>query len=180
MTLEDVVQTFSKLVLTPQHETIREALRIVEPKVEDLVPVPAYYRSRLGREAPGGVVLRLRGVEDRVPIGSMGDGMWHMLGLALSIANADRGVLLIDDIDTGLHYSAMEGMWRMLSEAAAARSVQVFATTHSRDCWESLATIAEGDGGNVTIQRIDRRRSEAVTFSREAIVAAAERNIEVR
>ena len=180
MTPEDVVQTFSKFVLTPRHETIRQALRIVEPNVEDLAPVPAYYPARFSRDAPGGVVLRLRGVEDRVPIGSMGDGMWHMLGLALSIANADGGVLLIDEIDTGLHYSVMKGMWRMLSKAATARSVQVFATTHSRDCWESLAAIAQGDGGDVSIQRIDRSRGEAVTFSREAIVVAAERNIEVR
>ena len=179
MTPGDVVRTFSKLVLTPRHETIRQALRIVEPTVEDLVPI-ADYSTRLNRAAPGGVVLRLRGVEDRVPIGSMGDGMWHMLGLALSIENADGGVLLIDEIDTGLHYSVMEGMWRMLSKAATARSVQVFATTHSRDCYESLAAIAQDDGGDVTIQRIDRSRGEAVTFSREAIVAAAERNIEVR
>lgn len=180
MTPDDVVQTFSTLVLTPRHDTIREALRIVEPNVEDLAPVPVNYRTRFSRDAPGGVVLRLRGVEDRVPIGSMGDGMWHMLGLALAIANADGGVLLIDDIDTGLHYSVMEGMWRMLSEAATARSVQVFATTHSRDCWESLAAIAQGNDCDVTIQRIDRSRGEAVTFSREAIVVAAERNIEVR
>ena len=179
MTPGDVVRTFSKFVLTPRHETIRQALRIVEPNVEDLVPI-ADYRTRFRRDAPGGVVLRLRGVEDRVPIGSMGDGMWHMLGLALSIANADGGVLLIDEIDTGLHYSVMQGMWRMLSKAATARSVQVFATTHSRDCWESLAAIAQGDGGDVTIQRVDRSRGEAVTFSREAIVVAAERNIEVR
>ena len=179
MTPGDVVRTFSKFVLTPRHETIRQALRIVEPNVQDLAPI-ADYRARFSRDAPGGVVLRLRGVEDRVPIGSMGDGMWHMLGLALSIANADGGVLLIDEIDTGLHYSVMKGMWRMLSKAATARSVQVFATTHSRDCWESLAAIAQSDGGDVTIQRIDRSRGEAVTFSREAIVVAAERNIEVR
>ena len=181
MTPEDVVRTFSKFVLTPKHETIRQALRIIEPSVEDLVPVPiGAYRTRFGRDGPGGVVLRLRGVEDRVPIGSMGDGMWHMLGLALSIANADGGVLLIDEIDTGLHYSVMEDMWRMLSRAATARSIQVFATTHSRDCYESLAAIAQDDGSDVAIQRIDRGCGEAVTFSREAIVAAAERNIEVR
>ncbi|WP_420450138.1 AAA family ATPase [Candidatus Palauibacter sp.] len=179
MTPRDVVRAFSKFVLTPRHEIIRQALRIVEPKVEDLAPI-ADYRTRFSREAPGGVVLRLSGVEDRVPIGSMGDGMWHMLGLALSIADADGGVLLIDEIDTGLHYSVMEAMWRMLSKAASARSIQVFATTHSRDCYESLAAVAQGDGVDVTIQRIDSSRGEAVTFSREAIVAAAERNIEVR
>ena len=179
MTPQEVVRTFSKFVLTSRHETIRQALRIVEPNVQDLAPV-ADYRARFSRDAPGGVVLRLRGVENCVPIGSMGDGMWRMLGLALSIANADGGVLLIDEIDTGLHYSVMERMWRMLSSAATDRSFQVFATTHSRDCYESLASIAQGDDGDVTIQRVDRSRGDAVTFSRDAIVVAAERSIEVR
>ena len=179
MTAADVVRTFSKFVLTPKHEAIKHALRIVEPTVEDLAPI-ADDRTRFNSDAPGGVVLRLHGVADRVPIGSMGDGMWRMLGLALSIANAEGGVLLVDEIDTGLHYSVMEGMWRMLGEAAAAGSVQVFATTHNRDCYESLAAISKSDAGGVTIQRIDRSRGEAVRFSDEAIVAAAERNIEVR
>ena len=125
-------------------------------------------------------MLKLREVADRIPIGSLGDGMWRMLGLALAISNADGGVLLVDEIDTGLHHTVMEDMWRMVSERAAALSVQVFATTHSRDCYESLAAIAESGAGGVTIQRIERSRGEAVSFIDRAIVAAAERNIEVR
>ncbi len=179
MTAVDVARTFSRFVLTPKHEAIKQALRIVEPTVEDLAPI-ADERTRFSRDAPGGVVLKLQGVTGRVPIGSMGDGMWRMLGLALSIADADGGVLLVDEIDTGLHYSVMEDMWRMLSEVAAVQSVQVFATTHSRDCYESLAAIAKSDTGDVTIQRIERSRDEAVRFSREAIVALPERDIEVR
>lgn len=106
--------------------------------------------------------------------------MWRMLGLALSLANAERGVLLVDEIDTGLHFSVMEDMWRMINSQAGSLSVQVFATTHSRDCYESLAAIATSEPGDVTIQRIDRSQAEAVRFSSEAILAAAERGIEVR
>ena len=179
MTVADVARTFSKFVLTPKEEAITQALRIVEPAIERIAPV-ADDRSRLDSNAPGGVVLKLRDVVDRVPIGSIGDGMWRMLGLALSLANAQNGVLLVDEIDTGLHYSVMEDMWRMISEQAGALSVQVFATTHSRDCYESLAAIAKSESGDVTIQRIDRSREEAVRFGREAILAAAERGIEVR
>lgn len=178
-TAVDVARTFSKFVLTPKHEAVRQALRIVEPTVEDLAPI-ADDRTRFNRDAPGGVVLKLRGVADRVPIGSMGDGMWRMLGLALSIANADGGVLLVDEIDTGLHYTVMEDMWHMLGEAAAARSVQVFATTHSHDCVVSLAAVSKSAAGGITIQRILRDRGEAVRVGGDAIVAAAERNLEVR
>ncbi len=179
MTAADVVRTYSKFVLTDKDDAITQALRIVEPAVERLAPV-ADDRRFLYRDAPGGVVLKLREVADRIPIGSLGDGMWRMLGLALAISNADGGVLLVDEIDTGLHHTVMEDMWRMVSERAAALSVQVFATTHSRDCYESLAAIAESGAGGVTIQRIERSRGEAVSFIDRAIVAAAERNIEVR
>ena len=178
VTAADVVRTYSKFVLTPKDEAITQALRIVEPAVERIAP--ALEERSPYRDAPGGVKVKLHGMVDPVPIGSMGDGMWRMLGLALSITNADGGVLLIDEIDTGLHYAVMEDMWRMITERAIALSVQVFATTHSHDCYESLAAVAKSGTGDVTIQRIDRSRGEAVRFSSEAIVAAAERNIEVR
>ena len=179
MTALDVVRTFSKFVLTPKEDAITKALRIVEPAIERIAPV-ADDRAHFTRNAPGGVVLKLREVVDRVPIGSVGDGMWRMLGLALSLANAEGGVLLVDEIDTGFHFSVMEDMWRMINKQAGSLSVQVFATTHSRDCYESLAAIAISEPSDVTIQRIDRSRTEAVRFSREAILAAAERGIEVR
>ena len=179
VTAADAARTFSKFVLGPKHEDIKRALRIVDPAIEELAP-KLDDPGRFSRDAPGGVVLRLREVADRVPIGSMGDGAWRMLGLALSMANAEGGVLLVDEIDTGLHYSVMEDMWRMVTEQAAELSVQVFATTHSHDCVESLAPIAESETGDVTIQRIERKRGKAVRIGREAVVALAERRVEVR
>ncbi len=175
----DVARKYSRFVFTDKDAPVKRALRVVEPAVEDIAPV-ADDRRLFGRDGPGGVVVKLRETNGQVPIGSLGDGMWRMLGLALSISSAGGGVLLVDEIDTGLHYSTMEGMWRMIGAQAAALSVQVFATTHSRDCYESLAAVAKSEAGNFTIQRIDPSRGEAVRFSSEAIVAAAEREIEVR
>ena len=108
--------------------------------------------------------------------------MWRMFGLALALASAKGGVLLVDKIDTGLHYSIMGDMWRMVSEQATALDVQVFATTHSRDCYQSLATIVEPGAPSfeVTIQRVDSGRGHAIGFSNEDIVAVADRGIEVR
>ena len=181
MTALGVVQLFDRIVLTENEEYVTQALRIIEPEVERIASVGRDRKTRL-QEAPGSVLLKLRGVEARIPIGSVGDGMWRMLGLALALANVKGGVLLVDEIDTGLHYSVMADMWRMVSERAAALNVQVFATTHSRDCYESLAALVQSDSPSpeITIQRIDPSREQAIRFSDEAIVAAAERGIEVR
>ena len=176
-----VVRLFDDLVLTESEEHVTQALRMVEPRIERIASV-ASERWPSFREAPSGVFLKLEGVADRIPIGSVGDGMWRMLGLALALANAKGGVLLVDEIDTGLHYSVMGDMWQMVSERAAALDVQVFATTHSRDCYESLAAIVEPDAqtAGVTIQRINPDLGRAVGFSNDDILIAAERGLEVR
>ena len=87
------------------------------------------------------------------------------------------------EIDTGLHHTVMKDMWRFLYAAAKRYNVQVFATSHSRDCYESLAAICRDSvSGNseVTIQRIERDREEAIAYTEQEIIAAAEHDIEVR
>ena len=181
MTGSDVVRLFDDVVLTEKEDHVTQALQIIDPDIERIASV-GVERGAFFREAPSGVFLKLSGVPDRIPIGSVGDGMWRMLGLALALANTKGGVLLVDEIDTGLHYSVMGDMWRMVSERAAALGVQVFATTHSRDCFESLAAIVESDSqtAGVTIQRIDPASGRAVRFSNDDILIAAERGLEVR
>ena len=92
------------------------------------------------------------------------------------------GVLLVDEIDTGLHYSVMSQMWKLIFNAATELDVQVFATTHSYDCIYSLAQLCAGSdsGDGVTVQRIESGKRKSVPYNREEIAIAAEREIEVR
>ncbi|MGB8698412.1 MAG: AAA family ATPase, partial [Thermosynechococcaceae cyanobacterium] len=131
----------------------------------------------------GGFVVRLANDHQRVPIGSMGDGIWRMLGLTLAIVNTKGGILLADEIDTGLHFSVMSDMWKLIWETAKRLDVQVFATTHNSDCWTSLAAIANSENeaeDGITIQRIERGKQASIIFNERQIVIAAERGIEVR
>ena len=181
MAAVEVVRLFEEIVLTELEDHVTEALRLIDGSIERIASA-GFGQRPVFREAPSGVFLKLKDVPYRVPIGSAGDGMWRMLGLALALSNAKGGVLLVDEIDTGLHFSVMEKMWGMISERAAALDVQVFATTHSRDCYESLAAVVHpvSESAGVTIQRIEAGRQRAVRLSNESVVAAAERGIEVR
>jgi AAA15 family ATPase/GTPase len=106
-----------------------------------------------------------------------------MLGLALAIVNAKNGVLLVDEIDTGLHYTVMSDMWKMIWKTAKRLNVQVFATTHSNDCWHSLADIANVENPSedgITIHRVEKDKPKSILFTERQIAIAAERDIEVR
>ena len=172
-----VLSFLEDAMLTPEEDTVLAALRTIEPALERIAPV-GVGRVRLSGYSRGGVAVKLAG--QRVPIGSLGDGIWRLLGIALALVRARGGVLLVDEIDTGLHYSVLERMWHLVYETAKRLDVQVFATTHSRDCYESLAAIAHPTGHDVTIQRIERGKPLAVAFSEAEIVQAARRGIEVR
>lgn len=177
MNRERVTSMFESIVLTPNEATVLQALRTIEPTIERIASVGSY-RRQFSREVRGGLAMMVAG--RRIPIGSMGDGIWRLLGVALALVNARGSVVLVDEIDTGLHYSVLVDMWRLVLETARSLDVQVFATTHSRDCYEALAAVTEPGRTEISLQRIERRKVEAVAFSELEIRQAAERGLEVR
>lgn len=175
-----IMQMLGWLTLNPEERFVIEALRIVAPELEGIALGHSSATEGTATTKEG-IFIKLRGQERRIPLSSLGEGTWRLLSLALSLVSIPGGVLLIDDIDTGLHYSVMVRMWKMVLETARRLNVQVFATTHSRDCVEALAQLARPEvteGGEISLQRIER--DKAVAYSESAIVAAAERGIEVR
>ncbi len=181
MSVEQVARLFDDIVLTNEEAVLIDALKTIEPSIERIASLGS--ESRRSSSSRGNIVLKCKGIDQRIPIGTMGDGIWRMLGIAIALVTAENGFLLVDEIDTGLHYSVMADMWRLVERTAARLNVQVFATTHSRDCYESLATIAREsvtEDSQVTIQRIERDKCETVAFNERDIVIAAERGLEVR
>jgi AAA15 family ATPase/GTPase len=131
----------------------------------------------------GGVLIGLKGVKRRVPLGSMGEGMRRILALAISLAQAKKGFLLVDEVDTGLHWSVMSRMWELVIRTASDLGVQVFATTHSLDCLRGLKdAVDEHDDlrKHVRVHKVDASLNEAITFTADDLLVAIEQEIEVR
>jgi len=177
----EMLELFDRILLTPEENIITESLKIIEPNLERIAPLSSQkFRNLESRE---GFVVRLSDSNQRVPIGSFGEGTWRMLGLALATTCAENGVLFVDEIDTGLHFTVMSKMWKLVWETAKRLNVQVFATTHNSDCWKSLASLyhqEESLRDEITIHRIEKGRESSVVFDAREIAVAAEEEIEVR
>lgn len=126
LTSAKMIELFERIVITPEEDLVIGALQVIEPRIKRIATVSSGKYRYEGKHS--GFILQLTDEPQRVPIGSMGDGMWRMLGLALAIVNAKNGVLLVDEIDTGLHFTVMSDMWKMLWETAKRLNVQIFAT----------------------------------------------------
>jgi predicted ATPase len=168
---------WDRLVLTPEEEQVTAAMRLIEPAIERLA-----FTSRDTRTASIAFV-KLVGEDQRVPLGSLGDGTRRFLALAIFLARANGGILLVDEIDTGLHYTTLEKMWRFVVETARRLDVQVFATSHSGDCVRALAWLQSDDpdlASDVSVHRIERGIETAVPYSAAEIETAARHHVEVR
>ena len=109
--------------------------------------------------------------------------MSRILALALNLAVTQGGFLLIDEIENGLHWSVMPKLWHFLVETARALDVQVFATTHSKDCVEGLADLYGTHpelAGQVSIHRLEAGRETSVRFDAARIAEYVRMELEAR
>lgn len=171
---EHIAELWGPIAATDHEDEVLELLQIVEPRIEKIAATPGL---------AGGIFIRLRGERGRIPLGSFGDGTARLFSLACNIISARHGILLVDEIDTGLHFSAIAKMWRFLSHAARRLDLQVFATTHSKDCLAGLAQFCAAEptmAPSFRLHRLERDASTWTTYSAEEIEQAMNADIEVR
>jgi hypothetical protein len=165
------------IVLTPEEQKVIEALQIIQPGIERIAWLS---HSRRGS---GGIFVKLQRSDRRVPLGSMGEGIKRLLVLAMHLVKSAGGYLLVDEIDTGLHYSVMVKMWKLVVETARRLDIQVFATTHSLDCIQALAGLYESEPDvreDISLHRIEKGAPASIRYSADEILNAAQRQVEVR
>jgi hypothetical protein len=175
----ELIRHWDRIQLTPDESLVLQALRFVDDSIEQIRSFGA--GSAFGPR--GGFIVKRRGERSPIPLGSLGDGAWHMLTLAIILTQCAGGMLFIDEIDTGLHFTVMTDMWRLVHAASKQFDIQVFASTHSYDCVHSLSAICRAEtfaDGDVTIQRIEADKPVATSFSEAEIRTAADRQIEIR
>lgn len=124
-----LVEHLSRVVDDGNKQLAVELLKVFDPAVEDLDVV-----ASLGREAVR-VTHSTRGVVD---LASFGDGMRRAATLALALTRATQGVLLVDEIEAGIHPTVLRAVLSKLLEAAALSSVQIIATTHSLEAIDAV------------------------------------------
>jgi ABC-type branched-subunit amino acid transport system ATPase component len=157
--------------------TVEDALRTIVPEVQRL------YRLSENDAQGDAFFLELRGARRPVPINSMGDGTNRVLGLTLALIRATGGVLLVDEVENGLHYSVLVDVWRAMLDLAERLQVQVFATTHS---WESIvafqyvANQSPADGMLYRLEPDTDGHVHVERYTERDLAIAAEHAIEVR
>lgn len=177
LSLGTLTEIWNEITLTPKEAQVIKALQILEPDIER-------FNFIGGTTTASGVLIKLRGRDHPVTLGSMGEGMKQMLNLVMAAVTVENGILLVDEIETGLYYDVQADMWRLLIEIAQELNIQIFATTHSWDCVSAFATALseteESDLGKLFRLSWRGELIRAIDYPAEQLEKAVEYGIEVR
>jgi Fe-S cluster assembly ATPase SufC len=116
------------------------------------------------------IYAKVDGLPRKLPLNLASGGMNKLVSILLTITAQSGGIVLIDEIENGFYYKHMPTIWQSLLAFARRYDCQLFVSTHSSECLDALARVAEespeefcmlravhsGDG--TTIRRFDGER----------------------
>lgn len=176
-----LAERVSKAMRTKRKRRILELLRTLDHDIIDLIiltPEESEANSPLplrGRLASLHVEHAKAGL---VPIHAMGDGTRRAIHFAALLANIDRGgVLLIDELEVGMHSSVLRDVFSWLGAACQEAGVQLFATTHSLEAIDAVLEAVPDE--NLVLYRL--KKGQARRYGGELLrTARVELGQEVR
>jgi hypothetical protein len=162
-----------------------------EDKLQDLLRNSIEPRlKRLRYAKPKGTKTHLvyadLGGGSMLPFTQLGQAFSRVLEIYCEIFANQPKIILIDEIENGLYYEGMEDFWKGLFAVLKDQDVQLFATTHSRECMEAAHRAAAlRDEYPLRFLRLDRRVDDpekivATTFGQDEMQTAMDSKIEMR
>lgn len=152
-------------------DMVLKALQAIEPRLQDIDD-----NSASGSPMIWGDI----GLPELVPLPVMGGGIVRIASLALAMATVEGGVMLVDELENGIHHTVLADVWRVIDKASRDLGIQVFATTHSYECLQAAAAAIAGDDLSMHRLEVTEGESLCVTLDRSQIDGVIEYGMEVR
>lgn len=165
----------SNIINNKDESILIDSLKIFDNRIKDLQIID------------GDIIIDI-GLETRVPINIMGDGVRKILAIIAGVYSCSNGVILIDEIDNGIHYSKLLNVWTLIQRLAKNVNCQIFATTHSID---SIRYFAESlilnekqknidNGGAFVLLHTEDNELKAIPYTMEQLLYLIKQGEEVR
>ena len=165
------IQGLNNILKNKDEDFIIEGLRFIEPRVKDFIFTEE------------GIFVDI-GIEKRIPINMMGDGVRKIVSLLTVIYDCRDGIVLIDEISNGFHYSVMSNLWNVIIKAAIKNNTQLFITTHDYDSIKGLRDTAlniyDENVATFKLLRTSDDELKALHYSLESVDYSINQEIEIR
>lgn len=169
-----VATWLGQLELKGEKQSVINTLKLIEPDISDIMII----------SNQGQIQIYVRVRDQLLPIRLAGDGLNRLLYVLLAILENRDSILLIDEIETGFHYSALKSFWSAVATAAKESGCQIIATTHSYECIQNAISgiHAVEMNDSFCLYRVERSNgvNRAHRYDAELARFAVDTNMEVR
>ncbi|MEK7813705.1 MAG: AAA family ATPase [Candidatus Desantisbacteria bacterium] len=173
-TLSEIANQFGNMEIKNQQDLLTETLKIIEPKLQRIAMI-----TRGGIPILHGDI----GSSELMPLHVMGDGMVRICSIILAIANAPDGIILIDEVENGLHHSVLKKFWTAVGNISRRFNTQMFATTHSYECISAAhEAFSENQPDDFCLYRLERIKGKikAIAYGQKSLEFTIENRWEIR
>ena len=117
-------------------------------------------------------------------LSQFGQGIKTFINIISSMLLLKDSYIFIDELENGIHYSHLDRLWEIILTISKQQNVQVFATTHSKECIESYARVAKKlEDKEIAFIELGKNKKDeikAMVYPYEWFTDEIEQNHEVR
>ncbi len=162
---------------------------VIRKKVARLVSFMQNINDRIADiSTSGNLVYADIGLDQMVPLNVFGSGMVRAVNILAHLMLGNERLLMIDELENGLHYTAVNPLLRVLLSLSQDSDVQVIASTHSVGVLKSLLDVLGEDKFAkhrsttlcYSLQRDCNRRVHPYRYDYEQFEHCIEHGVEIR
>jgi predicted ATP-dependent endonuclease of OLD family len=157
-------------------EKLLNLLQQVDPRLQKLRYAKAPRMSQA-------LVYAHFGMKNAISITQTGQGFSKLFSLFCRMLLSKAKIVFIDEIENGLYYETLPEIWKGIETLAKSENIQIFATTHSRECilaaHETMKMTPNYDFALHRLQRV-KGKIESITHDKEMLEASVKTGLEVR
>jgi len=128
---KEITEAYDRARLDDKDSEVLKAFQVLDTSIESVesfsIGEPTLYLRREG--------------EKRLPLSLFGDAINRVAEIILKLVNNKYKILLIDEIENGIHHKSQPEFWRVLFRLAVELDTQIFATTHSLEMLQAFAEV---------------------------------------
>ena len=168
---EQDAMLFSQLRARKQGQLLTEALRTIEPRLERIEETSTSGTPMIWADV---------GLAELAPLSALGEGITRVTRIVLAMTSVPGGVVLLDEIETGLHHSAITELCEVVDSTARMFDVQVFATTQSYECMMATQESLADEWRFHRLERSSEGESRCVTLDPDDMEVVVRQGWEAR
>ncbi len=124
---EDIAILYGKLIDLGRDDFLNNSLSIFDKNIVAIKFIPTKNNVTL-------LKLKLKNQDSLILLSSLGEGINRYIAILCAIWASKDGILLIDEIENGIHYTNYKKLWQIIFKASVEANCQIFITSHSKEC----------------------------------------------